>query len=135
MKFRSDVAGRVIGARFYKGSQNTGTHVAHLWSSSGQILATATFSGETASGWQQVSFATPVQISANTTYVISYHTDTGFYAVTSGFFNSSADAWPLHGLATGTDGANGLYVYGSSAFPTSSFNASNYWVDVVFTSP
>ena len=135
MKFRSDVAGRVIGARFYKGSQNTGTHVAHLWSSTGQLLATATFSGETASGWQQVSFATPVQISANTTYVISYHTDSGFYAVTSGFFNSSADAWPLHGLATGTDGANGVYVYGSSAFPTNSFNASNYWVDVVFTSP
>jgi len=135
MKFRSDVAGRIIAARFYKGSQNSGTHVAHLWSSSGQLLATATFSGETASGWQQVNFATPVQISANTTYVISYHTDTGFYAATGGFFNSSADAWPLHGLATGTDGANGVYLYGGSAFPTSSFNASNYWVDVVFTSP
>jgi hypothetical protein len=135
MKFRSDVAGSITGARFYKGSQNTGTHTAHLWSSSGQLLATATFSNETASGWQQVTFSTPVQISANTTYVISYHTDVGFYSSNSGYFNSSADNWPLHGLASGTDGPNGVYVYGASAFPTSSFNASNYWVDVVFTSP
>jgi len=136
MKFRSDVAGSITGARFYKGSQNTGTHVGNLWSSSGQLLATVTFSNETASGWQQASFSSPVQITANTTYVISYHTNAGFYAATSGYFNgASAGAWPLVGLASGTDGANGVYAYGNTAFPTNSFNATNYWVDVVFTSP
>ena len=136
VKFRSDVAGTITGARFYKGSQNTGTHVAHLWSSTGQLLATATFSGESASGWQQVSFPNPVQVSANTTYVISYHTDVGFYSSTGGYFNGAgADAWPLHALATGVDGADGVYVYGASAFPTNSFGATNYWVDVVLTVP
>jgi Domain of unknown function (DUF4082)/Bacterial Ig-like domain/Bacterial Ig domain len=136
VKFRTDVAGTITGARFYKGSQNIGTHVAHLWSSTGQLLATATFTGETASGWQQVSFPSPVQVSANTTYVISYHTDTGFYSATGGAFNGAgADAWPLHALASGVDGANGVYVYGDSAFPTNSFGATNYWVDVVFTVP
>jgi hypothetical protein len=135
MKFRADVAGTITGARFYKGSQNTGTHVADLWSSSGQLLATATFTNETASGWQQVSFSNPVQISANTTYVISYHTTTGFYSSTSAGLATSADSYPLHGLANGTDGSNGVYVYGASAFPTNSFNSTNYWVDVVFTSP
>ena len=60
MKFRSDVNGHITGARFYKASTNTGTHVAHLWSSTGTLLATATFSGETASGWQSVNFPTPV---------------------------------------------------------------------------
>jgi hypothetical protein len=135
-KLRSDVAGSITGVRFYKGSQNTGTHVAHLWTGSGQLLGTATFANETASGWQTASFPTPIQISANTTYVISYHTDVGFYSATGGYFNGfTADSPPLHGLASGTDGPNGLYSYGGSGFPTNSYNATNYWVDVVFTSP
>jgi hypothetical protein len=30
-------------------------------------------------------------------------------------------------------GPNGVYAYGdSSTFPTKSYNASNYWVDVLF---
>jgi hypothetical protein len=34
------------------------------------------------------------------------------------------------------DGGNGVYIYSAdSAFPTNSFKSSNYWVDVVFTSP
>ena len=78
-KFRSDLPGYITGARFYKGSLNTGTHVATLWTNTGSQLATATFSGETASGWQQVSFATPVPIAANTTYVISYLAPKGHY--------------------------------------------------------
>jgi len=32
----------------------------NLWTTSGTLLATATFSNETASGWQEVTFATPV---------------------------------------------------------------------------
>ena len=35
---------------------------------------------------------------------------------------------------TGTVGGNGVYGYGASAFPTQTFNATNYWVDVVFDS-
>ena len=43
VKFRSDVNGFITGIRFYKGSANTGTHVGSLWTSRGQLLATATF--------------------------------------------------------------------------------------------
>ena len=50
---------------------NTGTHVGNLWTTSGTLLATGTFSGETASGWQQLNFTTPVDITAGTTYVAS----------------------------------------------------------------
>ncbi|HEV8635795.1 MAG TPA: N,N-dimethylformamidase beta subunit family domain-containing protein, partial [Chloroflexota bacterium] len=60
VKFRANQAGQITGIRFYKGSLNTGTHVGSLWSSTGTLLGRATFAGETASGWQQVSFATPV---------------------------------------------------------------------------
>ena len=34
------------------------------------------------------------------------------------------------------NGGDGVYVYGSGGtFPTGSYNATNYWVDVVFTDP
>ena len=52
MTFSSDVAGQVKGVRFYKGSDNIGTHLGSLWSASGTLLATGTFVGETGSGWQ-----------------------------------------------------------------------------------
>ena len=77
MKFRSQVNGYVTGVRFYKGTDNVGPHVGHLWSSTGTQLAQATFTNETASGWQRVTFASPVPITANTTYVASYHTSSG----------------------------------------------------------
>jgi hypothetical protein len=137
VKFRSDIAGRITGLRFYKASGNTGQHVASLWSSSGTLLARANFTGESSSGWQQVNFPTPVSISANTTYVASYHTDVGHYSADTGFFaNSGVDNPPLHALRNGVSGSNGVYVYSSTAaFPTATFQSSNYWVDVVFTSP
>jgi len=67
VRFRSDVSGLITGIRFYKGAVNTGTHVGSLWTATGTLLATATFSGETATGWQQLNFTTPVTITANTT--------------------------------------------------------------------
>jgi hypothetical protein len=134
VRLRSSVDGLITGVRFYKGANNTGIHTGTLWSSTGTLLATVTFTGETASGWQQMNFSTPVAITANTTYVVSYHTDTGNYAVNGAYFATvGVDNMPLSALASGVDGPNGVYVYGGSAFPTHSYNASNYWVDVVFT--
>ena len=60
VKFQASTTGTITGIRFYKGPQNTGTHVADLWSATGTLLATATFTNETASGWQQVNLSTPV---------------------------------------------------------------------------
>ena len=48
VKFKTDTYGIVTGIRFYKASTNTGTHVGNLWTATGQLLATATFTGETA---------------------------------------------------------------------------------------
>ena len=134
VKFTADVGGTIQGIRFYKAAANTGTHTGSLWDSQGHLLATATFTGETASGWQQVNFAAPVTITANTVYVASYHTSVGHYSLTSKYFaTSGADNPPLHAPASGTVGGNGVYKYGASTvFPKSSYNASNYWVDVVF---
>ena len=134
VRFRSDQAGTITGLRFYKSTTNTGTHTAHLWSNTGTLLATATFSGEGSSGWQQVDFSTPVTITANTTYVASYLAPNGHYSANNSYFASTGvDNAPLHALQNGVDGANGVYHYGAtSAFPASTFQSSNYWVDVVF---
>ena len=134
VKFRSDVAGTIIGIRFYKASTNTGTHVGNLWSSTGALLATATFTNETNSGWQQVNFSNPVPIDANTVYVASYHANAGHYSFDANYFaTTGVDSPPLHALADGESGGNGIYAYGaSSAFPTQTVNSANYWVDVVF---
>jgi uncharacterized protein DUF4082 len=133
-KFRADVAGFVAGVRFYKGSGNTGTHVGRLWSGSGTPLASVTFTGETASGWQQASFATPVTITANTTYLVTYFAPNGHYADDTGFFaGSGVDRAPLHALPDGADGPNGVYRYGAGGvFPTDTWQSSNYWVDLTF---
>ena len=109
----------------------------NLWSGTGTLLATATFTNETASGWQQVTLPTPVPITANTTYVASYHTNVGRYAADSSYFASSGVTnGPLAALANSVT-PNGVYLYGSGGFPSQTWNATNYWVDVVFntTSP
>lgn len=138
VKFRSDTAGYITGVRFWKGSQNTGVHTGEVWSSGGTLLATATFSSETASGWQQVNFSNPVPVTANTTYVLSYHTTSASIAYTAGAEAAGFSNGGLHLLATGADGSNGMYHYdttpGASAFPdTYNGMAPYYWVDAVYT--
>jgi hypothetical protein len=133
LKFRADSDGFITGVRFYKGSQNTGTHVGRLWTAAGQLLASATFTGETASGWQQVSFASPVAVTANTTYVASYSAPNGHYAEDDGYFASAGlDRPPLHALRDGVSGPNGAHAAAGS-FPVNAWLSANYWVDVVYT--
>ena len=80
-------------------------------------------------GWQTASFSTPVAITAGTTYVVSYHTNYGHYAATGPYFTSPVTNGPLTAPANA-----GVYTYNSaSVFPSSTFNAANYWVDVLFS--
>jgi Domain of unknown function (DUF4082)/Bacterial Ig domain/Putative Ig domain len=132
VQFSAASAGNIIGMRFYKGPQNTGTHTAELWNTAGTMLASATFANETASGWQTVTFASPVAIAANTTYVASYHSN-GFYPIDGEFFATAYTNGPLTAPASASIGGNGVFTYGSSVnFPVSTYNANNYWVDVMF---
>jgi PKD repeat protein len=134
VKFSATQNGYVTGIRFYKSSTNLGTHVGTLWSASGQKLAQVTFSNETASGWQQAKFSSPVAITANTVYIASYFAPRGHYAGDNGYFSTKGVTnGPLRALQNGVSGPNGLYAYGSGPlFPTSSYQATNYWVDVLF---
>lgn len=138
-KFKSDMAGYVTGVRFYKTAGMIGAHTGHLWDLNGNLLATVAFTGETASGWQEARFSSPVAVTANTIYTASMFAADGNYAYTSNYYTSEVVNLPLRAPADGAAldglGNSGQGVFSSadtSAYPSSSFNKSNYWVDVAF---
>lgn len=121
--------GSATGIRFYKTAENKGTHTGSLWSSTGDLLARATFSGESSSGWQTASLSAPVKLSAGTTYVVSYYSPFGRYTATEWF--SGASKSPSLSVPSSNVG---VYSYGSkSSFPSSTWHASQYWVDLTFS--
>ncbi|MGX7678021.1 DUF4082 domain-containing protein [Jatrophihabitans sp. DSM 45814] len=135
VRFNSDTDGYISGVRFYKAAGNTGTHIGSLWTSSGSLLATGTFTSETATGWQTLQFASPVAVTANTTYVASYYAPNGHYSADGSFFYyKNYNAAPLHAGTTLPDGSsvNGVFA-GSHGFPSDTFKAGNYYVDVSFS--
>ncbi len=147
VKFRSDKYGTITALRFYKAAANTGTHTGSIWSADGQLLAQATFQSETATGWQTVTFSNPVTVEPNTTYVASYFAPRGHFSTTPDYFQRNPAPGPNGGALQGSStlGAvqntglsvdtttNGVFAYaGASTFPTGSYGATNYWVDVVF---
>lgn len=124
VRFKPTANGVVTGVRFYKGPGNTGTHTGSLWSAMTTTkLATVTFTGETDSGWQQALFAKPVFVSAGTEYIGSYLAPVGKYAA------DGAYPWPK--VSGNLTGLGSLYKYGGGK-PADTFNASNYYVDVLF---
>ncbi|MEV4182135.1 DUF4082 domain-containing protein, partial [Streptosporangium canum] len=127
MRFTAARSGWVAGVRFYKAPGDKGKHTGSLWSAGGKRLARVTFDGESASGWQEARFASPVRLKAKQLYTVSYHSAAGNYVGSRGF--DSARSGPL---ATTSRNA-GVFGYGRSTFPDR-WNAKgyNYWVDVIF---
>ena len=100
-KVYSDENGYIIGVRFHKPpTDSTTSHQVSLWDASGNLLARAISSGESASGWQSVLFSNPVAISANTIYVASYFTTGPFWFNSNLVRNRNYGAGPLHASAT-----------------------------------
>ncbi|WP_309135080.1 DUF4082 domain-containing protein [Cellulomonas sp.] len=126
--FTAKATGDITGVRFWKTAGNTGTHTASLWTADGKRLARATFTNETATGWQTVTFPTPVDVTSGSSYVVSYHAPQGRYAYTENYTGKSLSSSML--LPTSNAGR---FVYGSGGFPKQSFKSTNYWVDAVFT--
>ena len=117
VKFRADIDGYITGVRFYKGTANTGTHIGNLWTTTGTLLATATFTGETAVGLAAGQLRQPRSPSPPNTdlrrLVPRRH---GHYADDRGYF---ATGRPTPRRCTrpraGAGGANGVYRYGAAA--------------------
>lgn len=131
-KFIPSVNGTISGVRFYKQGSMGGTHVGRLWQSDGTPMANATFT-ETASGWQSVSFSSPVTVTAGTTYVASVTMNDGRYIATPNYFTSNIVNGPLTAPSGPSSGGNGVFNVTAGTFPsTGSGNNANYWIDVAF---
>lgn len=133
VRFVALADGFVTGVRFYKGAGNFGTHVGSLWSSAGQRLGQATFANESATGWQSVTFQTPVAVAAGQAYIASYTAPSGNYALESwGFSSRSRETGAL--MVEGGFGAPaGGRFANPGQFPSQSHQNANYYVDVSFT--
>ncbi|QEW23412.1 Cadherin domain protein (plasmid) [Paracoccaceae bacterium] len=135
VRFSAAADGEVTALRYWRGTEDatdTDTRTLNLWSATGTLLASAqvvSTAGQV--GWQTATLAAPVQLDVDTVYVASYGT-TQNYAFSGNFF---ASGWtgPDDMLAATGSGGNGVfYDGGTGLFPTLSYNASNYWVDVIF---
>jgi hypothetical protein len=127
VKITVDQAMALKGIRYYRDSKETGSHTGSLWSAGGVRLATVTFTGETASGWQQANFASLPTLQPGVTYVVSVNVN-AFYVFTQSGLATQVVSGPLRSVA---DGQNGVYGLTAGVFPAQSWNSSNYFVDAV----
>ena len=135
VRFRADVAGEITALRFYRPPGSTGAQPGHLWDAAGTLLSTVVFPASSQPGWQQANLSTPVPVQKDAIYVASYHVPDGRFPATVGGLNAPVDRAPLHAPASSPQAGNGVYRSGASGFPSSTFEASNYWADVVFRVP
>lgn len=128
MEFRSTAPGAITHIRYWRAPSETGTHIGRIWSLGGAVLASVTFTGETASGWQQQALAVPLSIAANTSYIVTVNCNTHYVASNNGLLASITNG-PLFTVANGSNGRYGP----PNQLPTQSYENSNYFRDVVFT--
>jgi hypothetical protein len=127
VKVRVTQPAHLRAIRFFKGPGEGGTHVGRVWSAEGDLLASTTFAGETASGWQEQALATPLLLDAGRTYVVSVGINDA-YVITIGGHETQLSGGPLVAPA---DGANGVHSDAAGQFPTKSWRSSSYSIDAV----
>jgi hypothetical protein len=138
VKFQVDHMGIINGVHYYSNTSNTGTHVANMWTNAGVNLATADDGGNNGGGWRYIEFASPIAVSVGVVYVVSVFMPSGFYSATNNYFNGVPPPYRNHiqllSDAAAQPPGNGLFIQNAtSAFPTGSFQATNYWVDVDYS--
>ena len=117
---------RLTALSFYKSPGETGTHVGRVWTGAGASLGTVTFTGETASGWQEQALATPITLAPGQVYVVSVGMNTRFVATLDGLATARTSG-PLSSVV----GTNGVFASAAGVFPTGSYRSSSYFVDAV----
>lgn len=129
-RFKSSVTACVIGFRFYRGPNETGSNTVKLWTNSGTQLRSRTVtSSSDGGGWHEKYLYHPLadqryQIAANTYYLVSANTNFE-QAKTFAYLTSNGS------ISNGVLTADMSY-YGQPAgsFPTTS-SGSIYFVDVI----
>ena len=123
VRMTTSAEGSVTKVRFYKDPIFAGAHTVYVWNSLGTVLAQQVFQNETASGWQELTLNTPVQIAANSTFSVGFSlTDGGFVFNTGSIANQSSGPLTI---------VNGYYSLSPDSFPNLT-NSFHYLVDLTF---
>lgn len=137
-RFTTTSSGAITSLRYYRGAADAGdvdTRTLHLWDVSGAVIASAVVSsGQGETGWQSAALSTPINVSAGETFTVSYGT-TQNYAVTQNYFTTAQTSagGGIEAPASAGGAGNGVFSANSTGgYPTASYQASNYWVDVTF---
>ena len=105
---------------------------------------TASWSGAAGSGWVRAAFSSPPSLTSGTSYKACIFENTGnfFYSTTAHYWDTGAGSGgivngPLSAPNNaGADGGQDTFTNSSSlSYPSSSFNAANYWMDPEVTTP
>jgi hypothetical protein len=133
-KFWSSQPGTISAIRFYRAAVSPEGYVAMLYSAGGALLGSVKLAQESGPvpGWQVANFPSPIPISANRTYIAAYYCGTGEGASDAYGLKNGVTNGPLIAPASSAVGGNGVYHY-KNAFPSRTYEASNYYVDVLFS--
>lgn len=126
LRFRALSAVDAVAVQVYETAANPAPLHATLWSAHGRALAHATLTGAARTGLQTFALDRRVALRAGRSYVVSYTAPKGHYPVTEHYFVNPVSNGPLQ-----ADRDAGVYTYSPGAFPRSTYQGSNYGVDVV----
>lgn len=128
--------GLITHIRYYKSPGETGPNIGRVYNSSLALLQEITFTGESASGWQTQALSSPIAVSVGAFYMVAvFRPTTAHYPKQETFFATRYTNGPIYGEASASVPGigNGCYSYNASPTPpTNTFNASCYFVDIVF---
>ncbi|MEO7905089.1 MAG: DUF4082 domain-containing protein, partial [Candidatus Saccharimonadales bacterium] len=140
--FKSTVAGAVSGIRYYSpaGGTSSGNNTGQLWACNdascltggGSIIGTVSFGADSTAGWKTAQFPAPIPLTPNTHYVVSYKAASGIYYASSHYFDGEYNNGILSAPSGDTIRNGRFNDQNNGWFPDSSFNNTNYWVDVTF---
>jgi hypothetical protein len=136
-RFRTTVDGRITAIRYWKAPSEVPSdcagcarvsHTGKIWTADDAnptVLATAFFTDETSSGWQEARLVKPLYIQKDSVYIVSVEANS-HYVATNHAFDTDFIAGPLVIPAGGG-------VYGPKGNkPAQSFRNTSYFRDIVF---
>lgn len=130
-KFWSESAGRIKAVRVHTHAAEGGTHVVRIWRVQDGTVLAGPYSWNITpgtEGWKTFTLPTPVSIAAGTEYIVSVSNGPdGNYAELIRGFDVPLVNLPLH-----ADVGAGVYTESMGTMPTSTWENTMYFRDVVF---
>lgn len=129
---------KISWMRLASDSVSTARNAAVYKASDGSLVANATPTAPSGTGWQDIPFASPPLLQPNTRYVAAVQYPGSVYAQTVSYYSSGSDE--VDGLLTipktanATGSLQGRYIGSATmTMPNTSFSGASYWIDVEVT--